>query len=225
MTIRIVTDRDGLIESEHRAIGVVVDSYGGIAWSSGADEAEHPVFVRSAAKPFQAAGAVAAGVLDHLGLTDRHLAVACASHNASPVHVALVDEILAAAGLGHDALHCGSDGQGPIGSPGDFEHQCSGNHALGLAWCVVTGWPTDSYLDASHPLQENYGRIIAAVTGVTPEVARDGCGMTAYRVPLSAYATVPTTGCRCAFGGRAGPGGDRDAGEPRSRPVGRTTRL
>ena len=190
MTIRLVTDRDGLIESEHLAIGVVVDPAGEIVWSTGSREAEHPVFMRSAAKPFQAAGAVAAGVLDELGLTDRHLAVACASHNASPMHLGLVDEILAAAGLGHAALRCGSDGQGPVGEPGDFEHQCSGNHALGLAWCVVAGWPIDTYLDAAHPLQENYGRIMADVTGTAPETARDGCAMTAYRVPLRAYATA-----------------------------------
>ena len=39
-------------------------------------------------------------MLERLGLDDRHLALACASHGGSPEHVARVAEILAACGLG-----------------------------------------------------------------------------------------------------------------------------
>ena len=35
---------------------------------------------------------------------------------------------------------------------------CSGKHAAMLATCVANGWPTETYLDADHPLQ----RAIAA---------------------------------------------------------------
>lgn len=210
MTIRLVTDRGGLVESEHLAVGVVVDGLRQVQWTSGPQDADHPVFLRSAAKPFQASGAVAAGVADRLGLTDRHLAAACSSHDASPEHLDLVDDILAAARLGRDALQCGTDGQG-----GAFEHQCSGNHALGLAWCVVAGWPTDSYLDVSHPLQTNYERIVAEVTGVTPEVGPDGCGMRTFRVPLSAYALAF---CRLGAGAASVPGLDRVAAAMRANP-------
>ncbi len=211
MTISLFADRGGLPESEHLAIGAVVDRDGTVRWSSGRDDADRPVFLRSAAKPFQAAGAVAAGVIDRLGLTDRHLAVACSSHNASSRHLGLVDEVLAAAGLGRHALRCGTDGQG-----GDVEHQCSGNHALGLAWCAVEGWPTDSYLDHDHPLQVAYAAIMADATGVTPEVASDGCGMVAFRVPLSAYAVAF---CRLGADATSMPGLDRVATAMRANPT------
>ena len=49
----------------------------------------HRAFLRSAAKPAQAVGAVRAGTLERFGLDDRHLALACGSHNGSDLHVAL----------------------------------------------------------------------------------------------------------------------------------------
>jgi L-asparaginase len=176
--------RGGLVESVHD-VAVVAVAAGGAAAFATDGAAELEVFLRSAAKPFQAVPAVAAGVLERFGLDDRHLALACASHVATPEHVALAAEILAAAGLDGAALQCGP---GDDGRP--LAHSCSGNHALGLALCVHEGWPTGTYLEASHPLQEAYRATIAAIAGVTPEEAGDGCGMRAYRLPLGRYAAM-----------------------------------
>jgi L-asparaginase II len=206
--------RGGLVESVHEVCVVAVAADGAVlAATDGA--ADLPVFLRSAAKPFQAAPAVAAGVLERFGLDDRHLALACASHLATPEHVALAEELLAAAGLSEDALQCGP---GDDGRP--VAHMCSGNHALGLAFCVQEGWPTATYLEPDHPLQEAYRAAIAEVAGVTAEEAGDGCGMRAYRVPLGRYAAMfgalgAADGVlgRCAASMRAYPDLVRGAGE------------
>ena len=181
-TCEVLVLRGPLVESAHDIAVVGVAAGGAVAFATDG-AVELPVFLRSAAKPFQAAPAVARGVLDRFGLDDRHLALACASHVATPEHVALAAEILAAAGLDEAALQCGP---GDDGRP--LAHGCSGNHALGLALCVQEGWPTASYLEASHPLQEAYRSTIAAIAGAVPEEAGDGCGMRAYRIPLRRYA-------------------------------------
>ena len=206
--------RGGLVESVHEVAIVVTGRDGGVvAETPGA--AALPVFLRSAAKPFQAEPAVRAGVLERLGLDDRHLALACASHLGQPEHVRLAAELLAAAGLGPADLECGpGDGGDPLA------HMCSGNHALGLALCVCEGWPTAGYLDPAHPLQVTMRAALEAVSGTVAEEAVDGCGMRAYRLPLGRYAAVfgtlgsATGGLgRCAAAMRAHPDLVRGAGE------------
>ena len=160
----------------------------------------HRVFVRSAAKPAQAVGPVLDGTLERFGLDDRHLAVACGSHNGSEAHTSLAVEILDAASVPHAALTPGDDGQG-----GPLQHQCSGNHAMVLAWCAAMNWPVDGYLQADHPAQVAMDRWVTWWLGVEPERAPDGCGMVAYRVALVDAAR--------AFGrlGRAAAGSPKDA--------------
>lgn len=206
--------RGGMVESVHD-VAVVVVGRGGEVVAETAGASALPVFLRSAAKPFQAGPAVRAGVLERLGLDDRHLALACASHLGQPEHVARVAEMLAAAGLGAGDLQCGADDQGdPLG------HMCSGNHALGLALCVCEGWPTAGYLDPAHPLQVAMREALHEITGAVAEEAVDGCGMRAYRLPLGRYAALfgalgAATGAlgRCAAAMRAHPDLVRGAGE------------
>ena len=42
---------------------------------------------------------------------------------------------------------------------------CSGKHAAMLATCVVNGWPTETYLDPDHPLQQAIAATFAELTG------------------------------------------------------------
>jgi L-asparaginase II len=207
----VVVERGGRVESEHR-----------FAWRLRGAGGE-PVFLRSAAKPLQALPAVRAGVIERLGLDDRHVAIACASHGGSPEHVARVAEILAACGLGVDDLACGAvPPRDPHvaaalpGRPRRIHHNCSGKHALGLAMCVVEGWPIAGYLDADHPLQRARAAAVADALGVeAPAQAVDGCGMPTFYAPLGALAG--------AFGRLAGGGlgaeGERVARAMRAHPA------
>jgi L-asparaginase II len=176
--------RGGLVESVHEVAVAVVGRDGGVVTET-PGAAALPVFLRSAAKPYQAEPAVRAGVLERLGLDDRHLALACASHVGGPDHVARAAELLAAAGLGPADLACGPGDDGTV-----LGHMCSGNHALGLALCICEGWPTSGYLDPSHPLQVAMRQALEAAAGTVAEEAVDGCGMRAYRLPLQRYAAL-----------------------------------
>ncbi len=172
-----------------------------------AGTAAEPVFPRSSNKPFQAAAMLRCG----LKLDGELLALAAASHSGEDFHVAGVRAILASAGQTEADLRCPPDlpldeqasramvlaGAGP-----DRVHMnCSGKHAAMLATCVAAGWPTASYTDPCHPLQQEIRATIGRLAGEpVAAVGVDGCG-----APLMA---ISVTGLARAFRAMviAGPG-------------------
>jgi L-asparaginase II len=193
----VAVRRGGHVESVHRFAWRLTDPGGGVRGGGDAG----PVFLRSAAKPFQALPAVAAGVLERFGLGERHLAVGCASPGGDAQHLARVAEILAACGVGEADLGCGPlaprDPQAAAGlrgrPPHRIHHNCSGKHALGLALCVAEGWPVAGYLDAAHPLQRAMRAAIARATTTSDDGlpdAVDGCGMRTYALALEDLAAA-----------------------------------
>ena len=188
--------RGGHVESVHRFAWRLHAPDGGDR--AGGDAG--PVFVRSAAKPFQALPAVDAGVLERFGLDERHLAVGCASHGGDGQHLGRVAEILAACSIGEDALGCGPlaprDPRAAAalrGPPHRIHHNCSGKHALGLALCALRGWPLRGYLHAEHPLQRAMrAAILDAMQATEDGVAEavDGCGMRTYALGLDRLAAA-----------------------------------
>ena len=173
--------RSGFVEGHHYGSWVVLDRDGSVLAAAG--DVERPMLPRSCNKPLQALGMLEAG----LALEGELLALACASHSGERFHVEGVRRILASAGLAEDAL------QTPPDWPLDDEVRedlirrgeskasvlmnCSGKHAAMLATCVVNGWPTDTYLDADHPLQQSIASTFATVTAEpVAHVAVDGCG-------------------------------------------------
>ena len=66
---------------------------------------------------------------------------------------------------------------------------CSGKHAGMLATCVINGWPTETYQQPDHPLQQTISGVIASLTGESiGHVGVDGCGAPAHAVSLTALA-------------------------------------
>lgn len=173
--------RGGVVESRHQVWAVGLDAAGSVIEESGPGDAGRTIFLRSAAKPFQASGAVERGVFSSLGLTSEHLAIACSSHGGDDRSVALVRQILAAANVDEAAMTPGDEGQG-----GPLHHQCSGNHAMALAWCAVEGWDLDGYLHADHPVQTAMADSVRAAAGSDMVLAPDNCGMVAHGLVLAA---------------------------------------
>lgn len=185
--------RGGLIESQHRGhlVALAADSTVHLAHGDAATE----VFARSALKPMQGVAMVRAG----LRLPARLLALACASHNGEPQHLDAAREILATVGLGPEALQNTPDL--PLGeaamqrwlaagrAPESLAQNCSGKHAAMLATCVVNDWPTQTYLDPQHPLQQLVRDTVAEFTGAQPAVATfDGCGAPLFSCSLTGLA-------------------------------------
>ena len=65
-----------------------------------------PVYPRSAVKPLQALVLLETGAADRFAVTEKELALACASHSGEPIHVAAVDAWLGRLGLTDGDLEC-----------------------------------------------------------------------------------------------------------------------
>lgn len=191
--VAIVT-RSGVVESRHLGHAVLVDPDGEVVAAVG--EPTTTVLPRSALKPWQAASVRRAGAThDGAPLDGPALALAAGSHSGRSRHVDLVTTLLHATGLDLDALQC------PPALPADpaahhswiaedrdaspVAHNCSGKHAAMLAACVTNGWPTASYLDPDHPLQQRVRADLEAATGHPVQATMvDGCGTPLYAVEL-----------------------------------------
>ncbi len=186
--------RGGRVESEHAGHAAVVNSRGELIHGWG--DPGTVIYPRSSCKMIQALPLVESGI--GAGLTDRHLALACASHQGAQVHTDLVSRWLADLGLTEADLRCGSHepydtaardalvraGQAPC----QIHNNCSGKHAGFLMWTAARRAGPE-YVDPGHPLQQ---AILAATNEVTgeesPGFGIDGCSAPNHAVSLAGLA-------------------------------------
>ena len=188
--VRVV--RSGVQESVHLGHVAVCDADGRLLASLG--DPHRPAFARSSMKPLQAAVSLRHVEAD---LPDELVAVMCGSHNGEPQHVKAVRRLLRTAGVSESELRCPRAFPGVMpaaleaGRTRRVYHNCSGKHAGMLAACVGAGWPLQTYLEPSSPLQRSIIRAVRRATGVyRPEIGVDGCGAPVFAVPLSAMASL-----------------------------------
>lgn len=176
-----VVVRSGFIESRHYGSLAVVGADGGPLLMLG--EPDATILPRSSVKPVQALACLSSGA----PLSGATLAMAAASHTGEDEHIRVVRELLDRAGLTEDALQCPADRPSDsvtfakLAALGETRSRlrmnCSGKHAAMLLTCVTNGWPTESYLDPDHPLQQRIRGELTRITGEpVPHVAVDGCG-------------------------------------------------
>lgn len=184
-----------LVDLTHHGHIVVADTEGRICYSYG--DPERVTFLRSSAKPLQALAVAQSGALEHYGITDRELAVMCASHNGEPFHVEAVRSILAKAGLSEHDLRCGA--QYPMYVPAEdalklqgvprmpIYCDCSGKHAGMLITAAHNGESIKNYDAPSHPVQKRILSLLAEWSGMPKNeivTATDGCGVPVHAMPL-----------------------------------------
>ena len=187
--------RGEVVESRHRGSALVLDPGGQTLWQCGDPDAV--LLPRSAVKPLQAAALVEVG----LTVTPEHLALAASSHSGEQAHLAIVRQMLDAAGLALDALQTPADL--PLGetartdwlgarqAPNPIAMNCSGKHAAMLQACVANGWTTNDYLRPTHPVQEHILARYADWSGVSVQpVTVDGCGSPLVSTTLRGLATA-----------------------------------
>ncbi|MFF1634358.1 asparaginase [Leifsonia sp. NPDC058248] len=188
-----VVERSGFVESRHVGSAVVLGPDGAIVRSLGAPGA--PVFTRSSLKPFQAIAVMGAGV----PLEGAAAVLATASHGGTPAHLSVVRGLLAQAQLPESALQCPNDwpldaeARDALIRAGERKQpiymNCSGKHAAMLLACVVNGWPTESYLDVQHPMQQLVRDVVERLTGEkVVATGIDGCGAPVHAMALSTLA-------------------------------------
>ena len=187
--------RGDLVESVHHVAACAANVHGDVLFSEG--DVETPVFLRSSAKPFIAAAAIAAGVCEAFHLDPREIAVMCASHMGQPFHVEAVASILKKIGMNASDLQCGvhlpyneESARALLRAgvePSPLHNNCSGKHAGILAMCKVMGVDHSTYLQPEHPAQAAILAFCARMSDDDPKrwpLGVDGCGIPVYATGL-----------------------------------------
>ena len=175
--------RGPILESVHTGHGVVCASDGEILQAWGNPGAL--VYPRSAAKMIQALPLVESGLAERKGLTDAHLALACASHNGARIHTDPVQRWLSDLGLDETALRCGA--HAPLDTkvrhhlirqgktPCQCHNSCSGKHAGFLTLAQSLGSDLE-YAEPEHTVQRAVFQTFDEVTQfASPCFGIDGC--------------------------------------------------
>lgn len=165
--------RGGLLECSHLGHAVICDAKGVVvAWGN----PQAVIFPRSSAKMLQALPLLETGAAAARGLTDAHLALACASHQGAQVHVDMSGRWIAGLGLRESDLRCGA--HEPYDSterdrliraeerPCQLHNNCSGKHSgfLTVTQHLKAG---PEYVEIDHPLQKAIQAATEEVTGET----------------------------------------------------------
>ncbi|HZH26567.1 MAG TPA: asparaginase [Azospirillaceae bacterium] len=199
--VAVEVTRGGIVESRHRARACLVDADGNVVRAWG--DVDEPVFPRSAVKAVQALPLVETGALDATGGGERELALACASHNAEPVHTELAAAWLARMGQTEAAYECGAHlpmdeatahdlirrGEAPT----SLHNNCSGKHAGMIATAVHLGEPVKGYTRLDHPVQQRIQAALSELAGVDAgrgPIGIDGCSVPNWGLPLAAFGRV-----------------------------------
>jgi L-asparaginase II len=193
--VRVEVTRGEGIESEHAVAAAVMRPDGTEVLAAG--DVTTAVFTRSAIKPFQALPLVEDAVAERFGITDRELALCCASHSGEPHHVEAARSILRRIGLDEADLACGPHEPFHEPSaralreageaPGRIHNNCSGKHAGMLALALAHDWPVGGYHTPDHPVQRRVGAVLGEWMDIDPATLGrgvDGCGVVTFAAPL-----------------------------------------
>lgn len=200
--------RGGRLESLHRGDVAVVDEDGRVLASSG--DPSRRVFLRSAAKPFQAMPFLEAEGARAFRLGAEEIALMCASHSGEPRHVRVARRLLARGGFTEKDLACGPQLPSDARSvrallsrgerPTRIHNNCSGKHAGLLLACRLFGFSPAGYERPNHPVQRKILACLSNFSGVSAAripTGVDGCSLPAFFLPLSAlaraYANLPAS--------------------------------
>lgn len=195
----IEVTRGKIVECIHFGAAAVVDVQGRLVASFG--NPDTVTFLRSAAKPFQALPFVERGGPEAYGMTDREVALTCASHSGTDEHYAAVSALQARIGVSEHDLMCGT--HPPIHQataerllchgeqPTPNRHNCSGKHTGMLAHALLRHEAKETYLDWNHPIQQSILSAFSEMCGISVEdveLGVDGCSAPNFAVSLRAAA-------------------------------------
>ena len=199
--------RGGLKESTHQGHVVIADAHGIVeAWGN----PSATIFPRSSCKMLQALPLMESGAADKVGLSSRHLALACASHQGAALHTRAVAEWLDGLGLSEHDLRCGSHlPKDPIENkrlicsdeaPCQLHNNCSGKHAGFLTLNQHLGGGSE-YVELDHPVQKAVRDAFEDSTGEESKGwGIDGCSAPNFACSVEGLAR--------AMAGFANPGAD-----------------
>ncbi len=189
------TTRGEVVESIHYGAIAIVDPSGKLfAWYGNPEAVS---FLRSSAKPFQSLPLVEMGGLETFQITEKELAITCASHSGTDQHLITVHGLQQKIGISEKDLLCCT--HQPFDSstrallrdrgeqPSPNRHNCSGKHSGILAQAKLLQAGLDKYTEIEHPVQQQIQSVIAEMCCIEPSrllTGRAGCSVPTFAMPL-----------------------------------------
>ncbi len=187
--------RGNIVESIHAGSLAVVNKKGELIASYG--NPDTITFLRSSSKPFQALPFIEDGGDQIYHLTEKEIAIICASHSGTDEHVAVLKEMQKKIGIQESDLRCGAHLplhkptaqmlQKRGETPTENRHNCSGKHTGMLAYARMLDLPIDEYLNPKHPIQQKILNTFSEMCAIDPETVElgiDGCTAPVFAIPL-----------------------------------------
>lgn len=187
--------RNGVIEQEH--FGYIVRANKNRSFDFCGNTKKNPFYLRSCAKPLQASLIIDYEMDKIYDMTDKEIALCCASHAGEDIHREIAHDLMNKIGIDESYLKCGL--HRPLSQTEQkkldlsnrkvnvLHNNCSGKHIMMLGLCKINGWDTETYDNPEHPLQIAIREKINSLCNVTkkyPET-KDGCGVPIMSMPLS----------------------------------------
>jgi L-asparaginase II len=193
--------RAKVVESIHFGALAVCDASGNVLASCG--NPDMVTYLRSSAKPIQILPLIESGAIERYDLTQRQIALMCASHSGTDEHLNEVIRIQERVGLSEENLLCGThppfdaattrrlirDGIAPTPN----RHNCSGKHTGMLTLAKTLNLSLEDYIHPRHSIQEQILQTVAELCRIKPEeigIGIDGCSAPVFALSLRAAATA-----------------------------------
>ncbi len=188
--------RGKIIESVHESKCIVKDyNYKTIFSTSNEGDLVYP---RSAIKIFQAIPFINSKAYKKFKLSEKQIAISCASHYGEPEHLKVLNDWLIKIKIGKKILKCGIHNPLNIKSsnklllkgnrPHQLHNNCAGKHLGMLSGCIMNKMNLKDYVNFNHPYQKLIRESLEFFTECkikNIQVGVDGCSAPQYAFPLN----------------------------------------
>jgi len=194
-TTLVEVTRGHVVESVHSGALAVVDAAGRLIASTG--DPLLVTYLRSSSKPLQVLPLLEDGGADAFQLSEKEIALMCASHSGTDEHAQTVAALQAKIGVAEGDLLCGvhpaaeettAEAMRARGEPFTANrHNCSGKHTGFLASTVLHHESKEDYINPAHPVQQLIIDAFAEMTEYPREriaIGVDGCSAPVFAIPL-----------------------------------------
>jgi len=187
--------RGPIVESVHVGALAVVDTAGSLITSVG--DPQLITYLRSSSKPLQVLPLLEDGGAEAFNLSEKEVALLCASHSGTDEHYQTVSALQARLGVTENDLLCGIHApsheptaeamrqRGEAFTPN--RHNCSGKHTGFLASALLHHATKTDYINPKHPIQQLIIQTFAEMIEYRVEkiaIGIDGCSAPVFGVPL-----------------------------------------
>ena len=193
--INTYVTRGKVLESIHQSKCIIKDYNFKTIFSTNDDNSF--VFPRSAIKIFQALPMIKAEAFTKYNLTNKQIAISCASHCGEAEHIKVLEEWLKKINKSEKILKCGV--HNPLNKissnklllsgikPNQLHNNCAGKHLGMITGCLANKLSINNYLEMNHPYQKLIRECLEYFTNTKiNEVQKgvDGCSAPQYAFPM-----------------------------------------